>query len=392
MLEELCSYLGMRYDIIRQVLQPKVLAVVSGGVAVLWLSAGMPGLSYLCFGEEKNSVVQCRKALTEAVARGRKRLPLTIEDYTFGASVAAAEAETDLSGCVVEKLCVVSEEGHPQGRVPLVVCSPASAGVEQVERPAVLMIHATGRGKESVIPHLKELVDMGFVALGMDCRYHGARATDENIRKGYEQAIVRAWQGSGERPFLLDNVWDVQHVIDYACSRGDVDARRIGITGISSGGTISLLAAAIEPRIAALAPMIGTYSMRWALDNGQWQSRAQTLPQVNDVAAEDDGRETVDESVVEEVWDAIVPGLLGDYDLVNSLPAIAPKPLLILNGSEDPICPIGSIGPAVAAARRAYRRLGCADRLEVYVEKGTAHRATPAMHARAKGFLRRHLA
>uniref|UniRef100_A0A061QVD6 Alpha beta-hydrolases superfamily protein n=1 Tax=Tetraselmis sp. GSL018 TaxID=582737 RepID=A0A061QVD6_9CHLO len=228
MLEELCSYLGMRYDIIRQVLQPKVLAVVSGGVAVLWLSAGMPGLSYLCFGEEKNSVVQCRKALTEAVARGRKRLPLTIEDYTFGASVAAAEAETDLSGCVVEKLCVVSEEGHPQGRVPLVVCSPASAGVEQVERPAVLMIHATGRGKESVIPHLKELVDMGFVALGMDCRYHGARATDENIRKGYEQAIVRAWQGSGERPFLLDNVWDVQHVLDYACSRGDVDARRRG--------------------------------------------------------------------------------------------------------------------------------------------------------------------
>ena len=25
----------------------------------------------------------------------------------------------------------------------------------------------------------------------------------------------RAWRGSGERPFLLDNIWDIQRLLDY---------------------------------------------------------------------------------------------------------------------------------------------------------------------------------
>ncbi len=29
----------------------------------------------------------------------------------------------------------------------------------------------------------------------------------------------RAWRGSGERPFLLDNVWDLQRVLDYLQQR-----------------------------------------------------------------------------------------------------------------------------------------------------------------------------
>lgn len=60
-----------------------------------------------------------------------------------------------------------------------------------------------------------------------------------------------------ERPFLLDNVWDLGVLLDYLETRPDVDAARIGITGVSLGGMHSWLAAALDARIAVAAPMIG---------------------------------------------------------------------------------------------------------------------------------------
>lgn len=45
-----------------------------------------------------------------------------------------------------------------------------------------------------------------------------------------------AWRGSGERPFLLDNVWDLLHLLDYLEVRPDVDMARVGITGVGWGG------------------------------------------------------------------------------------------------------------------------------------------------------------
>lgn len=98
----------------------------------------------------------------------------------------------------------------------------------------------------------------GFIAVGMDCRYHGARGS----REAYDAALVDAWRGSGEHPFLLDNVWDVTHVVDYLVGRPDVDAARIGLTGISLGGMITWLTAAVEPRIAAAAALIGVHGFR----------------------------------------------------------------------------------------------------------------------------------
>ncbi len=42
---------------------------------------------------------------------------------------------------------------------------------------------------------------------------------------------VRAWRDGLERPFLIDTVWDLLHLVDYLVTRPDVDPGRIGITG-----------------------------------------------------------------------------------------------------------------------------------------------------------------
>lgn len=48
-------------------------------------------------------------------------------------------------------------------------------------------------------------------------------------------AACRAWKDNDERPFLLDTVFDLLCLIDYLCTRPDVDPERIGITGRQEG-------------------------------------------------------------------------------------------------------------------------------------------------------------
>lgn len=56
--------------------------------------------------------------------------------------------------------------------------------------------------------------------------------TTHAARRAKCAAACRAWEGkSDEHPFLLDNVYDIVGLLDYLCSRPDVDCQRIGMTG-----------------------------------------------------------------------------------------------------------------------------------------------------------------
>ena len=46
-------------------------------------------------------------------------------------------------------------------------------------------------------------------------------------------------------------------VLTYLAARPDVDAARLGCTGVSLGGMHAWLLAALDPRVACAAPLIG---------------------------------------------------------------------------------------------------------------------------------------
>jgi hypothetical protein len=63
---------------------------------------------------------------------------------------------------------------------------------------------------------------------------------------------LNQWFVSELQESLGSSAHDVQMILNYLATRGDIDMSRIGIFGQGSGGAIAVLAAAVDPRIRTL--------------------------------------------------------------------------------------------------------------------------------------------
>ena len=103
------------------------------------------------------------------------------------------------------------------------------------DSPHIIFVHGIGsvRSGDSAVMLASRLVDFGFNILMFDLRGHGSSGGDR-VSGGYFER------------------WDVLGAFDYLLERG-VDPGRIGLLGFSMGAAASVLAAAEEPRITAVA-------------------------------------------------------------------------------------------------------------------------------------------
>jgi dienelactone hydrolase len=315
----------------------------------------------------------------------RPRVPLDVK----------VESSDTGRGLTIEYLSFASEkkaDGATE-RVPTLVVRPAD---DSKRRPAVIVLHGTGGSKEGSRSWLNELAARGFVAVAIDGRYHGGRTGGGKGTEAYNQAIVRAWRSKPgepqEHPFYYDTCWDVWRTVDYLQTRPDVDPSRIGLIGISKGGIETWLAGAVDDRIKVAVPAISVQSFRWGLDHDQWQGRARTIAAAHDAAAKDLIEPAVNAKVCRALWDKVIPGVTGPYDCPSMLRLFAGRPLLILNGSEDPNCPIGGARLAFASAEAAYREAGTPDKLKIMVAEGVGHSVTGKQHEAAMEWFVRWLA
>lgn len=111
--------------------------------------------------------------------------------------------------------------------------------------PAVLYLYGykddTDRFKDD--RWCQHATSAGVAAIGFVSALSGHRFHDRPLRQ---------WFVSELQESLGSTVHDVQFILDYLEQRGDIDMKRIGMFGQSSGGTIALLAAAADPRIKAV--------------------------------------------------------------------------------------------------------------------------------------------
>lgn len=79
----------------------------------------------------------------------------------------------------------------------------------------------------------------GFVSALAGQRFHSPRP-------------MKQWFISELQEALSTSTHDVQMILNYLDSRGDLDMKHVGMFGQGSGGSIAILAAAADPRIVAL--------------------------------------------------------------------------------------------------------------------------------------------
>ncbi|CAJ1973873.1 unnamed protein product [Sphenostylis stenocarpa] len=244
--------------------------------------------------------------------------------------------------------------------------------------------------EENFYLNIEAYASRGYIAISVDSRYHGDRATNTTT---YRDALISAWKTGETMPFIYDTVWDLIKLADYLTRRKDIYPSRIGITGISLGGRLTVVerrmhawfAAFADTRYAVVVPVIGVQGFRWAIDNDEWEGRVEAIKPLFEgkmimyfeymhpnplrfmdaVARDDMDKDAIDKEVVEKVWDRIAPGLASQFDSPYSLPAIAPRPLLILNVAEDSQCPLGGLEIPRAKASQAYRKFNCLDHFKV---------------------------
>jgi hypothetical protein len=86
----------------------------------------------------------------------------------------------------------------------------------------------------------EQVTKNGFAAVGLVSALTGER---------YHSRPMREWFVSELQEALGTTTHDVQMVLSYLATRGDLDAEKVGMLGEGSGGAIAILAGATDPRI-----------------------------------------------------------------------------------------------------------------------------------------------
>ncbi|XP_051151246.1 uncharacterized protein LOC127265481 [Andrographis paniculata] len=284
-----------------------------------------------------------------------------------------------------ENFYLTTEEGE-QGRLPVLLLKMRASS--QKRRAAIVFLHSTHKCKEWLRPLLEAYASRDYIAVAIDSRYHGERA--KNLTT-YKDALVTSWKNGETMPFIYDTVWDLIKLADHLSEREDVDPHRIGITGESLGGMHAWFGAAVDTRYSVVVPIIGVQGFRWAIEHDKWQARVDSIKDVFEEARTDLGESTITREVVEKVWDRIAPGLASHFDSPYTIPVIAPRPLLILNGEDDPRCPVGGLELPESKATQAYRKADSVQNFKVVLQQGIGHKMTPLMVKQASDWFDQHL-
>jgi uncharacterized protein len=149
--------------------------------------------------------------------------------------------------------------------VPALACYRGSPELA-MERGTVLFYHGFGGSKDgSSLYYVTALAEAGFLAVSLDAVGHGERRlpefdvifNDKRWDANFEQT---------ESDFLKlidDTAAEAPAVIDDLVDRGWARADRIGICGRSLGGNICYAAVLADPRVRAMASIVG--SPEWTL-------------------------------------------------------------------------------------------------------------------------------
>jgi cephalosporin-C deacetylase len=136
--------------------------------------------------------------------------------------------------------------------------------------PAVLLFHGYSGSSGDWCDKLP-YVAQGFSVAALDCRGQGGLSEDVGGVRGNTMRgqIIRGLDDAPEKLLFRQIFLDCAQLAGIMMDRPEVDPERVGATGGSQGGGLTLACAALEPRIrraAPLFPFLCDYRRVWEMD------------------------------------------------------------------------------------------------------------------------------
>jgi dienelactone hydrolase len=229
---------------------------------------------------------------------------------------------------------ILEAKGHPA--LPLCVLTPK--GAAEGKHAGILALHGHGPRGHLAIGEGdagRTLVRKGYVVVAPCFTPFGVRLGTEDYGKQDACGITFIRLQLLGKLLIAENLRDSLWALEFLASRPEVDANRLGCAGLSYGGRMAMLTAALEPRIK-VAVVAGALNLMQERIQVKYSCGAQ-----------------------------VIPGLLkyGDVPEIGSL--IAPRPAVWQWGAEDSLIKANDAEDAARRMRAAYKALGAAENLVI---------------------------
>ncbi len=220
---------------------------------------------------------------------------------------------------------------------------------EGVKRPAPAVLFYPGhwwpdsKARPDFQAFCINMARLGFVVLSFDPFGQGERGVSARDHRRTEALLV----GVAQQGFA---VYETRCALEYLVSRREVDSAKVGITGASGGGYNTWIIAALDDRIAAAVPVVGTsefFEQIRVCRPLDWYHAAEHCH--------------------------FVPGLIRYANNHELLAMTAPKPVLIVAASRDESFPIAGVREVADFGRELYASYGAAGRIGLVVDEMDGH-------------------
>ncbi len=206
----------------------------------------------------------------------------------------------------------------------------------------------------------EEFAKQGYAVIVIDAHHFGARAPkglngipenydpfalsigeyvslDNRVREQLYLGVRQLnWAGT---TWMGVNYWDDSRCVDYLCSRSEVDAARIGCTGLSGGGWRTNVLAALDRRVKA------SVSVGW-MTTGDYQQVYNVAGAIGTFC--------------------LLPGVWDRMDVPDLTVMAAPNASMVVSASEDMLFPPEAQQEAARQIAAGYAWAGCADKFRSY--------------------------
>jgi uncharacterized protein len=250
-------------------------------------------------------------------------------------------ARTDIAS-VASRHVAISRPNDEQVRIPAIGFTLAGtlskpSGEGTTRRPAVILTAGAG-------PLDRDALTAGIPILG---QLASALADAGFVVLRYDKRGVGQSGGRTEIASLGDFSDDQRAAVKFLTSRKDVDDKRIAVVGYSEGGLVSLLSAAKEKRIAAVA-LMATPGVSGAdlilaqqqhalgksnLSDAEKQARIDMQKKINEAAVTGKGLDALTPAVRRQIDNAEFQSGLAT-DPAKLVPNVR-QPILVVQGERD---------------------------------------------------------